>query len=105
MGALSVCSLKQGHLAVTTRVGLYREATEVPSHTRQQRHRKRFFRREVRLGGQVEVFELTGHPEAKRSFAWAHADWDSDNEALYVTVLEIPPPVNSLLRAVQLWTQ
>lgn len=50
--------------------------------------------------GNVEVFDLTGHPKAKRAYAWAHLDGDHDERTRYVAVLEIPP-VNSAETAVR----
>lgn len=41
--------------------------------------------------GVVEVFDLTGHPKAKRAYAWSHLDGDKDQSTRYVAVLEIPP--------------
>jgi hypothetical protein len=38
--------------------------------------------------GVVEAFALTGHPKAKRAYAWSFLD---GKEARYVTVLEVPP--------------
>jgi hypothetical protein len=38
--------------------------------------------------GIVEVFEITGHPHAKRCYAWSFIE---KGEPQYVTVLEIPP--------------
>ena len=38
--------------------------------------------------GIVEVFDLIGHPKAKRCYAWSYQD---RRETRYVTVLEIPP--------------
>ena len=38
--------------------------------------------------GVVEVFEITGHPKAKRCYAWSYPD---GTEQHFVTVLEIPP--------------
>jgi hypothetical protein len=41
--------------------------------------------------GDVEVFDLTGHPKTKRAFGWSHPD-DSENKTeRFVAVLEIPP--------------
>ena len=51
--------------------------------------------------GEVEVFDLTGHPKAKRAYAWAHLDGDKDERTRYVAVLEIPP-VESAVTAVRL---
>lgn len=50
--------------------------------------------------GVVEVFEITGHPKAKRCYAWAHREGDEDERTRYVAVLEIPP-VESPRTAVQ----
>ena len=38
--------------------------------------------------GVVEAFEITGHPKAKRCYAWSFQD---GKEPRYVTVLELPP--------------
>ena len=39
--------------------------------------------------GVVEIFSLTGHPNAKLCYAWNFAD--DDAEPHYVAVLELPP--------------
>jgi hypothetical protein len=44
--------------------------------------------------GVVEVFDLVGHPKAKRAYAWSHLDGDKDEKTRYVAVLEIPPVVS-----------
>jgi hypothetical protein len=41
--------------------------------------------------GDVEVFGLLGHHEAKRAYAWAHLEGDKDDKTRYVAVLELPP--------------
>ena len=41
--------------------------------------------------GDVEVFDLTGHPKAKRAYAWSHLDGANDERTRFVAVLEIPP--------------
>ena len=41
--------------------------------------------------GDVEVFDLTGHPKAKRAYGWSHAHGKDDADERFVTVLEIPP--------------
>ena len=38
--------------------------------------------------GTVEVFDLVGHPEAKRAYAWRQRDGDENKT---VAVLQIPP--------------
>ncbi|SRR6266404_2592855 len=49
------------------------------------------FRGETVWQGQVEVFDLTGHPKAKRCHAWSHREGKNDQGERFVTVLEIPP--------------
>ena len=41
--------------------------------------------------GDVEVFDLTGHPKAKHAYGWSHPDGDDNKTERFVTVLEIPP--------------
>ena len=41
--------------------------------------------------GAVEVFDLYGHDEAKRCYAWSHFDGRNHERTRYVAVLEIPP--------------
>lgn len=48
--------------------------------------------------GEVEVFDLHGHPKAKREYAWSHAEGERGER--FVAVLEIPP-VDSAQKAVQ----
>lgn len=53
--------------------------------------------------GVVEVFEITGHPKAKRCYAWSHAESGSKLGRRYVAVLELPPvfsPVEAVRAAV-----
>jgi hypothetical protein len=45
--------------------------------------------------GMVEVFTLTGHPKAKRCYAWSHPEGPDDTGERFVTVLEIPPVVSA----------
>ncbi|MFZ0632524.1 MAG: hypothetical protein WA399_14200 [Acidobacteriaceae bacterium] len=44
--------------------------------------------------GIVEVFDLTGHPQANRIYAWSHDTDDPKTPTRYVTVLHIPPVVS-----------
>ena len=46
------------------------------------------FQGEVAWDGVVETFDLTGHPKAKRCYAWSYLE---NGEPQYTTVLEIPP--------------
>jgi hypothetical protein len=50
--------------------------------------------------GTVEVFALTGHPNAQRAYAWGHAMRDTGNEVRLVTLLGVPP-IDSPRKAVQ----
>ena len=43
--------------------------------------------------GDVEVFWLTGHPRAKRCYAWCRKDSQGTAEDQVVTVLEISPVI------------
>ena len=36
--------------------------------------------------GDVEVFDLTGHPKAKRCYGWTYGEPEE-----FITILEIPP--------------
>ncbi|HUI92693.1 MAG TPA: hypothetical protein VLX68_10640 [Chitinivibrionales bacterium] len=61
---------------------------------------KETFKGQTVWEGVVEVFNLIGHPKAKRCYAWSHAEGINDSETRYVVVLELPP-VNSARTAVQ----
>ena len=50
--------------------------------------------------GEVEVFDLNGHPKAKRAYGWSHREGKNDEGERFVTVLEIPP-VESAITAVR----
>jgi len=50
--------------------------------------------------GDVEVFDLHGHPSATRVYAWAHETDDPDNPKRHVTVLHVGP-INSAVAAVR----
>jgi hypothetical protein len=58
------------------------------------------FRGKTVWKGFVEVFELRGHPKAKRAYGWSHAEGDDDQGERFVTVLGLPP-VDSPLGAVK----
>ncbi|MGC2625829.1 MAG: hypothetical protein WA269_03255 [Candidatus Udaeobacter sp.] len=47
--------------------------------------------------GVVEVFDISGHPQARRCYAWTFKE---NGEQRYVTVLELTP-VNSPITAVR----
>jgi len=53
------------------------------------------FRDETVWQGDVEVFDLYGHPKAKRAYAWSHLDGAKDERTRFVAVLEIPPVVSA----------
>ena len=58
------------------------------------------FRGQAVWQGRVEVFSLSGHPKAKKAYAWSHLEGANDEGERIVTVLEIPP-VESPLTAVR----
>ena len=58
------------------------------------------FRGQTVWRGEVEVFDLNGHPKAKRAYGWSHPHGAGDSEERFVTVLEIPP-VESAVTAVR----
>jgi hypothetical protein len=45
--------------------------------------------------GVVEVFELHGHPKAKKAYAWAHDTDDPKNPRRHVTVLHMGPVISA----------
>jgi hypothetical protein len=45
--------------------------------------------------GDVEVFDLHGHPKAKRAYAWSYSGGNKDERPQFVAVLEIPPVVSA----------
>lgn len=61
---------------------------------------KEMFQGKTIWDGDVETFELTGHPKASKCYAWAHASGKNDKATRYVLVLAIPP-VKSPLDAVK----
>jgi len=58
---------------------------------RESVHVHEVFRGETLLDGDIEVFDLTGHPKAKRCYGWSHPDGADNKTERFVTVLEIPP--------------
>jgi hypothetical protein len=52
------------------------------------------FRGETVWKGEVEVFDLNGHPKAKRAYGWSHPDGPDNKTERFVAVLEIPPVVS-----------
>ena len=48
----------------------------------------------------MKFFDLKGHPKAKPTYAWSHADGKDDLDETSVAVLEIPP-VESPITAVR----
>jgi len=45
--------------------------------------------------GDVEVFDLDGHPEAERAYAWSHREGQDDKGERFVAVVEIPPVISA----------
>ena len=58
------------------------------------------FRDQTVWKGEVKVFDLNGHPKAKRCDGWSHPEGENDKGERFVTVLEIPP-VESAITAVR----
>ncbi|HEY6188674.1 MAG TPA: hypothetical protein VIW80_13540 [Pyrinomonadaceae bacterium] len=58
---------------------------------------KEVFQGQTVWEGDVEVFNIRGHPKAKRAYAWSH---ETDRGKRYVAVLELPP-VDSAQKAVK----
>lgn len=52
---------------------------------------KEMFRGQIAWQGVVEVFAITGHPKAKRCYAWSHLEGDKDERTRIFAVLELPP--------------
>ena len=52
---------------------------------------KETFQGQTVWDGVVEVFNLKGHPKAKKAYAWAHDTDDPMHPKRHVTVLHIPP--------------
>ena len=44
--------------------------------------------------GVVEVFDLHGHPQTHRVYAWAHDTDNPERPRRHVTVLHIPPAIS-----------
>ena len=49
------------------------------------------FQGETVWQGEVEVFDIRGHPKAKRCYAWGHSAGDDNQARRYVAVLGMPP--------------
>jgi len=49
------------------------------------------FRGQTVWKGEVEVFDLEGHPKASRCYGWSHPTGKDDKDERFVTVLEILP--------------
>jgi hypothetical protein len=52
---------------------------------------KEVFQGKTAWEGDVEIFALTGHPKAKRAYAWGYPNEERGGKLDFVTVLEIPP--------------
>jgi hypothetical protein len=47
---------------------------------------KEVFQGQTAWEGDVEVFDLTGHPKAKRAYGWSYGEPEQ-----FITILELPP--------------
>jgi hypothetical protein len=55
-------------------------------------HLREVFEGQIVWDGEVEVFELLSHPEARECYAWSFTD--EDGKEHYTSVLDIPPVVS-----------
>jgi hypothetical protein len=53
------------------------------------------FRGKTVWEGDVEVFELIGHPKAKRGYAWSHPTGERNRDEQIIAVLKIPPVISA----------
>jgi hypothetical protein len=60
------------------------------------------FRGDKTWQGTVEIFNVAGHPEAKRAYCWSHLKGMHDSRREIVAILGLPP-VDSPLTAVRTW--
>lgn len=58
------------------------------------------FQGKVIWEGEVEIFSLESHPQAKTCFAWAHKEPEKGDHERYYAVLCVPP-INTPQKAVQ----
>jgi hypothetical protein len=58
---------------------------------------KEVFGGETVWDGNVEVFDLYGHPKATKAYAWAHDTDDPKNPRRHVTILHIPPVTSAVM--------
>lgn len=62
---------------------------------------REFFQGKLIWDGEVEVYDLTGHPKATRCYAWGYPEENGKpGQIEAITVLELPP-VTSPLTAVR----
>ena len=52
------------------------------------------FHNETLWKGNVEIFWLTGHPRAKRCFAWTRSTADGKEDGIEI-ILEVPPVIGA----------
>ena len=55
---------------------------------------KEVFQGQTVWDGVVEVFDLKGHPQTHRAYAWSHDTDDPKHPRRHVTVLHIPPAIS-----------
>ena len=53
------------------------------------------FRGQTVWKGEVEVYDLAGHPKVKRACAWSHRQGKNDEGERFVAVFEIPPVLSA----------
>jgi hypothetical protein len=50
--------------------------------------------------GTVEVFDLVGHPKAKRAYAWSYHDGDQDKTVAVLGILPVDSPESAVKVAI-----
>lgn len=50
-----------------------------------------YYEGEIFWSGNVEIFNIRGHPTAKRCYAWSHAVGRGGRGKRFLAVLELPP--------------
>jgi hypothetical protein len=72
----------------------FRSCITAAQHGAQPCPSTKFFRAR-RYGRAMLRFLISGHPKAKRAYAWSHLDGKNDERTWFVAVLEIPPVVSA----------
>jgi hypothetical protein len=74
--------------------GVIRKLHRAKATHRESVHVTEVFQGKTIWDGMVEVFDLKGHPETHRAYAWTHETDDPKRPRQSVTVLHIPPVIS-----------